>query len=117
MVFCFAMNDIIKLYDLLGAEIRSRSNAEILKEAISNYSEPIVDLNGVSFISRSFADELCIMTEKHIVRLCNANGIVKNMLSAVSESRKGKRVREIDNSQIKEFDDMKSLSDFLATIY
>lgn len=110
------MSEMIKLYDLLGAEIRSRSNAEVLKEIIGNNREPIVDLKDVSFISRSFADELCAMVESNIIRLCNAGGIVQNMLSAVSESRKKKRIRKTDNSEIKEFEDMKSLSTFLATI-
>jgi hypothetical protein len=37
-------------------------------------------------------------------------------LSYVSESRKKKRVRKTDDTKIKEFDDMESLTSFLATI-
>lgn len=110
------MKEIIKLHDLLGPEIRSRSNAEILREKIAEHSGSIIDLSDVSFISRSFADELCILVEKHIIQLRNASGVVQNMLSVVSESRKKKRVRKTDDTKIKEFDDMESLTSFLATI-
>ena len=74
------MKEIIKLHDLLGSEIRSRSNAEILREKIAEHSGSIIDLSDVSFISRSFADELCILVEKHIIQLRNASGVVQNML-------------------------------------
>ena len=67
------MKEIIKLHDLLGSEIRSRSNAEILREKIAEHSGSIIDLSDVSFISRSFADELCILVEKHIIQLRNAS--------------------------------------------
>ena len=80
------------------------------------HSGSIIDLSDVSFISRSFADELCILVEKHIIQLHNASGVVQNMLSVVSESRKKKRVRKTDDTKIKEFDDMESLTSFLATI-
>ena len=110
------MKEIIKLHDLLGSEIRSRSNAEILREKIAEHSGSIIDLSDVSFISRSFADELCILVEKHIIQLHNASGVVQNMLSVVSESRKKKRVRKTDDTKIKEFDDMESLTSFQATI-
>lgn len=110
------MDNMIKLQDLLGGEIRSRSSADTLRSHIKDYDNLIIDMSGVSFISRSFADELCVLAEGHAIQLRNASGIVQNMLSAVSESRHKKRVRKTDNAEIKEFDDMKSLSAFLATI-
>lgn len=110
------MNEKIKLIDLFGAEIRSRSNADDLRESIKKNHSTIVDLYGVSFMSRSFTDELCIIVEQNDIKIINANGIVESMISAVSESRKKKRIRKKEDSEIKEFFDLKSLSDFLATI-
>ena len=88
------MNEMIKLYDLFGTEIRSRSNADVLREKILDCNISIIDLSQITFISRSFADELCNL----------------------SESRKNKRIRKTDNAEMKEFSDFKSLSNFLATI-
>ena len=85
---------MIKLYDLFGTEIRSRSNADVLREKILDCNISIIDLSQITFISRSFADELCNL----------------------SESRKNKGIRKTDNAEMKEFSDFKSLSNFLATI-
>ena len=90
------MNEMIKLYDLFGTEIRSRSNADVLREKILDCNISIIDLSQI--------------------KIYNAKGIVKNMLSIVSESRKNKRIRKTDNAEMKEFSDFKSLSNFLATI-
>ena len=107
------MNEMIKLYDLFGTEIRSRSNADVLREKILDCNISIIDLSQITFISRSFADELCNLSESDNIKIYNAKGIVKNMLS---ESRKNKRIRKTDNAEMKEFSDFKSLSNFLATI-
>ena len=79
------MKEIIKLHDLLGSEVRSRSNAEILREKIAEHSGSIIDLSDVSFISRSFADELCILVEKHIIQFD------KNVFLGISIENKSKR--------------------------
>ena len=110
------MNEMIKLYDLFGTEIRSRSNADVLREKILDCNISIIDLSQITFISRSFADELCNLSESDNIKIYNAKGIVKNMLSIVPESRKNKRIRKTDNAEMKEFSDFKSLSNFLATI-
>ena len=110
------MNEMIKLYDLFGTEIRSRSNTDVLREKILDCNISIIDLSQITFISRSFADELCNLSESDNIKIYNAKGIVKNMLSIVSESRKNKRIRRTDNAEMKEFSDFKSLSNFLATI-
>lgn len=110
------MEHNLKLSDLFGAEIRTRSSAEVLREKMKESTITTFDLDGLSFISRSFADELYILSENTGVKLCNAKGVVKNMLTVVADSRKKKRVRAIDNSPIKEFDNIESLSAFLSTI-
>ena len=47
------MNEMIKLYDLFGTEIRSRSNADVLREKILDCNISIIDLSQITFISRS----------------------------------------------------------------
>lgn len=111
------MKKIIKIVDFLGTELRSRSSADRLREMIIKEHYSIIDMSGISFISRSFADELCnIMDTYNNVSVSNDIDIVKNMIEIVSQSRKHKRVRVEDNSEIKEFDDIESLSKFLSTI-
>ena len=50
------METIIKVIDLLGSDIRSRLNAEKIRNRIDG--QTVVDFSGVKFMSRSFADEL-----------------------------------------------------------
>lgn len=110
------MASTINLYNIFGSEIRSRSNAEILRQSVADLNNATIDLTGIAFISRSFADEICNMIETHHVTLLNCTDIVRNMINIVSESRKHKRVRKSEHAEIKEFTDMKSLSAFLSTI-
>ncbi len=44
------------------------------------------------------------------------SNIVKSMTDAVKSGRNKKRVRKEDNSEIKEFDDIESLSAFLLSM-
>jgi len=57
------MEKIIKLAEVISTDIRSRANAEILKNQISSGNDIMLDFEGVTFISRSFADELYNLTE------------------------------------------------------
>ena len=52
--------EIIKISALISSDVRSRSNAEIIRSAIDGISDKVIlDFSGVSFVSRSFTDELC----------------------------------------------------------
>lgn len=111
------MSKIIKIKELICTEIRSRSNANVIWDELSQKDSVIIDMSFVTFVSRSFADELCnIMDTNGNISLANASGIVKNMIEIVCKSRKEKRVRKEDHSEMKEFGAIESLSDFLATI-
>lgn len=104
---------------MISTDIRSRSNAEIIREAVEGVKESItLDFEGVIFISRSFTDELCNIMDRHkgVMELSNTSDLVHSMIKTVSESRKSKRVRPTGNYEMKEFKDMESLSSFLATI-
>jgi uncharacterized protein YllA (UPF0747 family) len=112
------MKRVIKIVELIGSDIRSRQNADHIRNSIANFDGVVeLDFNGVEFISRAFADEIySIVNENrdHVV-LKNMKGIVDSMMSVVSESRIHKRVRKTDNANMKEFSDMESLSAYLAT--
>ena len=110
-------NDVIKISVLISSDVRSRSNAEIVRNAMMKMSyRVIIDFSGVSFVSRSFSDELCSIIEhfQNIeIKLINMSDIVKNMIEIVEKSRGKKRVRVDDSSTIMEFDDIESLLKFL----
>lgn len=114
------MKKKIKIAELLSTDVRSRSNAEKIRGEIKkNSKEVVLDFSGVTFISRSFTDELytviSVCKNKHI-DLINTSDVVASMLKAVKSGREKKRVRPNNDSEIKEFDDMESLSHYLSTI-
>lgn len=109
--------EIIKISALISSDVRSRYNAEIIRSAIDGISgKVILDFSGVSFVSRSFTDELCSILEhsKNIaIDMTSMSEIVKTMIEAVKKGREKRRTRTKDNSEIKEFHDIESLSKFL----
>ncbi len=113
------MENVLKISELISTDVRSRCNAGIIRSAIDGLEGRIIlDFEGVTFVSRSFTDELCsIMEEKqNCIEVVNAMEEVKSMIDAVSSGRKQKRKRVKDDSEIKEFADIESLTSFLATI-
>lgn len=112
------MDKFIKVAELISTDIRSRANVNIVRSAIDGINENIIlDFTDVAFMSRSFTDELYNLISEHKnVSLSNMNEFVNSMYIAVVEGRKSKRVFEPESSEIKEFDDMKSLASFLSTI-
>lgn len=115
------MEKVIKVKELLSSDIRSRCNAEAIRNEVINADckEICVDLSGVIFISRSFTDELLNIvdnTEGKTVHIINAEGDTKSMIDIVSASRKKKRVLSDEDSHITELKDMSSLEKFFATI-
>ena len=112
------MGKVIRISELIGTDVRSRSNAEIVQSALDGETGDIIlDFSNVTFVSRSFADALCnIMDKASNVSISNTIQIVQSMIDTVKDGRSKKRVRIEDDSKIKEFDTMESLSSFLATI-
>lgn len=105
----------INLFNLFGAEIRSRSNVEKLRRSMSDINGSVMDMSGVVFISRSFADELCILIEQG-AKVVNAYGIVESMINVVQTGRNKKRIHTDEQATIIKMDDMKSLSEYLNAI-
>lgn len=112
------MDKIFKVAELISTDIRSRANVNIIRSAIDGINESIIlDFTDIAFMSRSFTDELYNLVSEHKnVSLSNMNDFVNSMYNAVVQGRKTKRVFESESSEIKEFDDMNSLSSFLSTI-
>ena len=53
------MKQTIKLYDIYHADLFSRAKASILAEMISPEADTVIlDFEGITFMSRSFTDEL-----------------------------------------------------------
>ena len=112
------MDKIIKIAQLISTDIRSRANVNIIRSAIDGINENIIlDFTDVTFMSRSFADELYnLMNEHEHISLSNMDNFVHSMLDAVIQGRKSKRIFKQESSEIKECEDMNSLASFLATI-
>ncbi len=112
------MERVLKISELISTDIRSRVNANIIREAINGTKDKIVlDFSGVVFISRSFTDELYnIKSEKADISFTHVSDIVQSMIDAVFNSRKHKRNYSNNNSEMKRFNDLESLSSYLSTI-
>ena len=112
------MNVEIKIVKLISNDIRSRANVEIIKSAIDVIDENItLDFTGVTFISRSFADELYNLQSDHKnISLDGMVDFVSSMYKTVVQGRLSKRVFKHETSEIKVCEDMGSLSSFLSTI-
>lgn len=105
---------IIKIYDKIGREGRSRINASKLNISnINPASAVILDFKEVDFLSRSFTDEIISQLCKRNYSLVNANSIITNMFHAVEEGLKKPRIHNSGNYVMKCFDSMVELSRYL----
>lgn len=111
------MEKMININSLIGTEVRSRTNAEKVRAALKSDTEVlIIDFSGVTFVSRSFADELCnIMDEDKRIKLSGENPFVRKMIDIVLASRKRVRVRNGNEDEIVTLSTMDALSNFLKT--
>lgn len=110
------MAQIIIVKGILGTDIRSRSNVNKLLKYMGGQGSYILDMQSVTFISRSVADELCEIERKYSIKYQNESTLVKNMLDIVKEGRQNKRLREKTNSEVIECTDLESLSLILETL-
>lgn len=115
------MKLIIKMSEVIGPELRSRTEAKKILNSINSVrkGKVIISFSGVTFISRSFADEFCEIIENakltKIVEFVEKCNNVELTLAIVQKNRKTPKSVK-DSSDTKEFSDMDSLSQFLATI-
>lgn len=111
------MEKSINVLRLLGSDIRSRSNAGTIEKAINEKGNThcIIDMTGVDFISRSFADELLDIVKKTFSTIVNAHGVVLTMINMVSKSREEKPSKYKGEESIVELQDMVSLESYFAS--
>ncbi len=108
------MEKTIKVSNLLGSDIRSRSNAVKIEKAIRDCGNDqcVIDMDGVNFISRSFADELLEICKKTYSRIKNAHGVVETIIKIVYNSRMTVKKPHAENESVLELKDMSSLEKY-----
>ena len=114
------MKQLIRLQDIYSADLYTRSRASELRSCINDEADEVtLDFEGIGFMSRSFADEVCNivddMNDKSFT-FVNQNNDVAMMMTKVSEGRSRERIRGVGTPKMYEFKDMESLSDYLITM-
>lgn len=111
------MNRVIKMQTELGSEIRSRAAIEKIKVFIQKERKVYIDMTGVTFISRSSADELYnIQLDYKHVEIKNQTGEVYKMMRVVEKGRTKRRNRDILDSSVQDMKNVEIFEDFLQTI-
>ena len=114
------MKQTIRLQDIYSADLYTRSRASELRACINeNANEITLDFDGIGFMSRSFADEVCNIIDDlkdKTFSFTGQNDDVATMMTKVREGRSRERKRGIGNAKMYEFKDMESLSKLLLTM-
>lgn len=114
------MKQTVKLQDIYSADLFTRSRASELRSRIkSEATEVTLDFEGIGFMSRSFADEVCNIMDDNKGKsfsFIGQNNDVAMMLKKVQEGRNSERKRGIDNAKMLSVDDMESLSKILLSM-
>lgn len=109
------MERIFKVADSIGTDVRSRSAANLIREALLSPIPPTqISFAGVGFISRSFTDELCVILDSFpTLSVTDMATSVRTMFDVVIKSRANDRVRPAEDSTIKNFDNVKAFFAFM----
>ena len=114
------MNQTIRLLDIYSADLFIRSRASELRKCINDDADEVtLDFEGIGFMSRSFADEVCNIIDdlkEKIFSFTGQNNDVATMMTKVREGRSRERKRGVGNAKMYEFKDMESLSEFLLAM-
>lgn len=113
------MIQTIKLYDIYHADLFSRANASLLVEYINPKADRVIlDFEGITFMSRSFTDELYNIVidfpEKNF-HYTHRNDDIRIMMEKVAEGRNRERQLGIPPAQMLSFNSQSELADFLVT--
>lgn len=109
------MEKRILIAQIISTDVRSRSRAQIIRNELDIEAKNLLDFSGVTFISRSFADELYSIKDEfanYDINIVEMLGVVKAMYEAVQFTRNQKRIREDKKSEIKDIEDINSLSSY-----
>ena len=112
------MKQTIKLYDIYHADLFSRAKASILADMISPEANTVIlDFEGITFMSRSFTDELyniVITYPEKTFGYIGRNEDICVMMEKVAEGRTHERQLGIPPAQMLTFDSQTKLADFLV---
>lgn len=112
------MNEItIKIADVAGTDIRSRSRVRQIVQLMQDNSTANLDFAGVEFISRSFADELLSLRDSkdRLIKIINLYGEAQSMLEIVSSAR-NQSIRETLNSNVVKLKSIDEVKEFFSTL-
>lgn len=101
----------------IGDDLRTRSFfRRDVENLIRNHTASItLDFNGVRFISRSVADEICNILERHVqMEVSGMTGNVKTMYDLVVEGRRNPRVYPDVNARVVQLNSMKEVNEFFS---
>ena len=115
MIQTIKMQNIFDAHDLI---IRSRAS-ELLSYINADANEVSIDFDGINFISRSFADELCNIIDDNKDKKFSFIGQieeVRTMILMVQEGRRQERKRGIAHAKMYEFSNMEKLSSYLMSM-
>ena len=114
------MKQTIRLQDIYSADLYTRSRASELRARINDEADEVtLDFEGIGFMSRSFADEVCNIIDDmngKTFTVINQNDDVATMMIKVREGRNRERKRGVGNAKMYEFKDMESLEEFLIAM-
>lgn len=112
------MTQTIRLYDIYHADLFSRAKATQLASYINPDADIVIlDFEDITFMSRSFTDELYnIVTATHgkTFRYIGRNDDIRIMMEKVADGRTRERQLGIPPAQMLTFDSQSKLADFLV---
>lgn len=101
------MKQTIRLQDIYSADLYARSRVSELRACIDdNANEITLDFEGIGFMSRSFADEVCNIIDdlkNKTFSFTGQNDDVATMMKKVREGRSRERKRGVGNAKMYEF--------------
>lgn len=107
----------ISIKDVVGTDVRSRISLEAVKALMTLGGEYVIDMEGVTSISRSVADELYNLQQDYgAVRFEHQTEFVKRMMNIVWEGRSKKRIREEEDVEMMDMTSIEDFSRYLLSI-
>ena len=112
------MTQTIKLFDIYHADLFSRAKALLLVDTISPKADTVIlDFEGITFMSRSFTDELyniVIDSPDKEFQYIHRNEDVRIMMEKVAEGRNRERQLGIPPAKMYTFNNQHELAEFLV---
>lgn len=112
------MTQTIRLFDIYHADLFSRAKASLLVEMINHEADTVIlDFEGITFMSRSFTDELyniVIDAPDKEFQYIHRNEDVRIMMEKVAEGRNRERQLGIPPAKMYTFNNQHELAEFLV---